>query len=262
MQGMDGDLYGTTFAGGNLFQIKTNGTITNLVVFTGLSGPFLGKNSTGKLAQDACGNLYGNTYQGGIYDAPYGWGTIFKVTTNSVFNTLLNFDSTNYGANPHGGMIFGKDGNLYGTTLTGGTSGVGSVFQLTTNGSFTFLYSFNGDTNCSCYPAGGFPYAGLVQGSDGNFYGTAEIGGANGYGTIFKMSLQPAFQSILPANGLIKLSWSAIPNKTYQLSYKTNLATPNWQNLGSPILATNGIMSSADIPVADLQRFYRVQLLP
>lgn len=262
IQGMDGYLYGTTYAGGNLFQARTNGVITNLLVFTGTSGPYLGKVPHGKLVQDAYGNLYGTTYQGGIYDAPYGWGTVFKVTTNGVFNTLHNFDSTN-GANPIAGVILGNDGNLYGTTVVGGgPPPLGTVFQLTTNGIFTPLYFFDYNASNSTFPHGASLYGGLVQGSDGNFYGTAELGGASGYGTIFKISLQPFFKSIIRTSGLIQLNWSAISNKTYQMSYKTNLATSNWQNLGSFIAATNGAMTTSDNPGTDKQRFYRLQLLP
>ncbi len=251
IQGMDGNLYGTTWAGGNLFQVKTNGQMTNLMVFA------TGAQPRGKLVQDAYGILYGTTYGGGTYNK----GTTFKITTNGIFNTLFNFDSTN-GANPYAGMILGKDGNLYGTTVVGGSPPLGVVFQMATNGNFTPLYFFDYNANNSTFPHGGYPYAELLQAVDGNFYGTAEIGGAAGYGTIFKISLQPVFQSVTQINTMIKLNWSAISNKTYQISYKTNLATSNWQNLGGLIAATNGTMSTSDNPGTDAQRFYRLQLLP
>ena len=261
-QGMDGNLYGTTFVGGNLFQAKTNGAITNLLVFTGTSGSFLGRSPHGKLVQDAYGNLFGTTYQGGTFDTPIGWGTVFMLTTNGAFNVLHNFDSTN-GANLNAGVILGKDGNLYGTTVVGGgPPPLGTVFQLTTNGIFTPLFSFDYNANNSTFPHGASPYGGLVQGTDGNYYGTAEVGGAAGYGTIFRISLQPVFQSVIRTNGLFKLNWSSISNKTYQLSYKTNLTVANWQNLGSLIVATNGTMSTSDNSGTDSQRFYRLQLLP
>ena len=92
------------------------------------------------------------------------------------------------------GVIQASDGNLYGTTFTGGTKGGwpaglgdnGTVFKLTPGGTLTTLYSFD---NSSSYPYGSWPRAALVQGSDGNLYGTTNQRGANGnYGTIFKIA--------------------------------------------------------------------------
>lgn len=253
IQGMDGYLYGTTWAGGNLFLATTTGQITNLVVFP------TGAQPRGKLVQDAAGILYGTTFGNGAY----GYGTAFKVTTGGALTTLYNFDNTN-AAEPYAGMIFGKDGNLYGAAQLGGAHTVGALFQITTNVNFYLLYSFDFYPTNSTYvfPHGEQPYAELVQGTDGDFYGTAEIGGAAGFGTIFKMSLRPVFQSVIQTNHLIKFSWNAISNKTYQLSYKTNFSASNWQNLGSSFAATNGTMTTSDNPGTDTQRFYRLQLLP
>jgi uncharacterized repeat protein (TIGR03803 family) len=251
IQGIDGNLYGTTWAGGNLFQLKTNGYITNLFVFAAGTQP------RGRLVQDTNGILYGTTYGGGTYNK----GTAFKINTNGVLNTLFNFDGTN-GANPYAGMILSADGNLYGTTTVGGGSPpIGAVFQLTTNGSFTPLYFLDYNTTNSTAPHGAYPYAELVEGANGNFYGSAELGG-NGYGTIFRFSLQPVFQSITQTNSLLNLSWSAISNKMYQLSYKTNLNVGGWLNFGARVMATNGTMNTLDAPGTDAQRFYRIELLP
>jgi uncharacterized repeat protein (TIGR03803 family) len=86
------------------------------------------------------------------------------------------------GQTPYAGVIQGNDGNLYGTTYFGGGSGFGTVFKVTPSGTETVLYSFAGGSD------GEHPYAGVIQGSDGNFYGTTYQGGANGYGTVFKIT--------------------------------------------------------------------------
>ena len=77
----------------------------------------------------------------------------------------------------------GSDGSFYGTTIGGGTSNAGTVFQISTNGAFTSLYSFTGGND------GANPYAGLVQGSDGYFYGTTVNGGQGGGGTVFRLTV-------------------------------------------------------------------------
>jgi uncharacterized repeat protein (TIGR03803 family) len=102
-----------------------------------------------------------------------------------AFNTLADFDFTN-GAFPYYmSLVQGADGNFYGTTVEGGTIGAGTVFKITPTGTLTTLYSFCSQTNCS---DGYDPFGGLVQATDGNFYGTTYTGGANGGGTIFKIT--------------------------------------------------------------------------
>ena len=127
----------------------------------------------------AGGHFYGTTYNGG-----YGYlGTVFKITSGGSFTTLHVFSG--YGAFPYGGLVQGSDGNLYGTTSDNdnvGPTQYGTVFKITSGGSLTSLYSFNNSD-------GGIPYAGLVQGNDGNFYGTTAYGGASGYGTVFKITV-------------------------------------------------------------------------
>ena len=111
---------------------------------------------------------------------------MFGVATakaNSV--PLYSFNGSD-GSLPFAGLVQGSDGNFYGTTVQGGVialcaGGCGTVFKITPGGSLTTLYSFS-------YSDGATPYAGLVQGSDGNFYGTTPYGGASGYGTVFKIT--------------------------------------------------------------------------
>ena len=101
-----------------------------------------------------------------------------------IFNTLASFNGTN-GGNPYAAVIQATDGNFYGTTEHGGTSSAGAVFKITQAGVLTGLYSFCSQTNC---PDGENPEAGLVQGTDGNFYGATSAGGISNAGTVFKIT--------------------------------------------------------------------------
>ncbi len=187
VQGGDGNFYGTTQTGGlgnngTVFKMTPSGTLTTLVSFGFTNGSF----PQGGLVQGNDGNFYGTTQYGGLTNDPYNsYGTIFKITPSGTLTTLVLFNSTN-GANPNGGLVQGGDGNFYGTTQNGG--GVdppqipgGTVFKMTPSGTLTTLISF-------AYTNGENPNCGLVQGNDGNFYGTTQNGGTNGWGTVFKMT--------------------------------------------------------------------------
>ena len=140
------------------------------------------------LALGSDGNFYGTTGYGGITNSTrtVGMGTVFKMTTNGALNTLLFFNGTN-GAWPRAVLTLGNDGIFYGTTEIGGitntsdASGMGTVFQGTTNGVLTTLASFNA-TN------GQYPMAGLTLGNDGNYYGTTMNGGLANNGTVFRVA--------------------------------------------------------------------------
>ena len=115
-------------------------------------------------------------------------GTIFKMTPAGVITTLHSFTGSD-GSNPIGALVRGTDGNFYGTTQIGGTSNNGTVFKIASDGtSFTSLHSFAGTAGSE----GSSPAAGLVQGTDGNFYGTTQygttLGGTINNGTIFKIT--------------------------------------------------------------------------
>src|SRR5450759_4522754 len=150
---------------------------TVLHAFAGSDGqlPFAG------LMQAGDGNFYGTTYQGGTGDA----GTVFKITPAGALTTLHSFVGSD-GSAPYAGLVQGTDGNFYGTTHSGGTSALGTVFKITPGGTLTTLHSFAVSEGQFPYAEGEGPYAGLVQGSDGNFYGTAVSGGTSGNGTVFK----------------------------------------------------------------------------
>ena len=137
------------------------------------------------LGQD--GNFYGTTEQGGIANPtfPQGMGTVFQVTTNGILTTLASFNFTN-GASPEASLTPGKDGNFYGVTMYGGKvgarsqNGMGTIFQVTTNGALTTLASFSEAVGTS-------PKGALTPGKDGNFYGTTSAGGS-GYGSVFRVT--------------------------------------------------------------------------
>jgi uncharacterized repeat protein (TIGR03803 family) len=183
IQGSDGNFYGTTGAGGTsddgtVFKITPSGTETVLHAFanSGSDGeiPYAG------LIQGSDGNFYGTTYNGGAG----GLGTVFKVTPSGTETVLYSFAGGSDGEHPYAGVIQGSDGNFYGTTYQGGTSGFGTVFKLTPSGTETVLYAFAGSSSNGAYPE-----AGLIQGSDGNLYGNTLQGGAGGLGTVFKLTL-------------------------------------------------------------------------
>ena len=177
VQATNGNFYGTTYDGGNyyvgtVFKITPSGTLTTLHSIDGPEGggPYAG------LVQATNGDFYGTTYEVGNY------GTVFKITPSGKLTTLHRFDYTD-GAFPYAGLVQATNGNFYGTTYGGGANNVyGTVFKITPSGTLTTLHSFAGAD-------GGGPYAGLVQATNGDFYGTTYGGGANNLGTIFKTSV-------------------------------------------------------------------------
>ena len=259
MQGADGNFYGTTAGGGRysrngtVFRMTTNGTLNTLYSFTGGND---GASPVAGLVRGADGNFYGTTEYGGTN----GSGTVFKIMTNGTLSALYSFTGGSDGANPAAGLVLGTDGNFYGTAESGGANGSGTVFKITSGGVLTLVYTFTGGDD------GAYPDSALVQGTDGNFYGTTSSGGAHGNGAIFRLSLislpRPVFQSVAKVGGTIALTWSALAGQTYQLQFKTNLNQTSWNNLGSVITATNSTATALDSIGPDPQRFYRVKIGP
>jgi len=189
IQASDGNFYGTTNVGGEddrgtVFKITPGGVLTTLCSFyptTNGSLPY------SPLVQASNGNFYGVTAHGGVSDV----GTVFEVTPKGVLTTLHSFGGAD-GEYPAGGLILGTDGDLYGTTTFGGGSsscggGCGTLFKMTPGGTLTTIYSFQG------FSDGQSPTGGVVQGTDGNFYGTSQLGGnyidcSSGCGTIFEIT--------------------------------------------------------------------------
>ena len=199
IQANNGDLYGTTQGdgangtGGTVFKITPGGTLTTLYSFCALPYPCAdGANPSG-LVQAIDGNFYGTTGNGGANNA----GTIFKITPGGTLTTLYSFCAQSGcpdGENPQPALIQANNGNFYGTTGNGGTNGsYGTVFEITPSGALTTIYSFCAQSGCT---DGTDPLAALVQGTDGRLYGTTAKGGANGDGTVFKITPSGALTTL------------------------------------------------------------------
>ena len=190
LQGTDGNFYGTTFFGGasnggTVFRLTPSGKQT--VLFNFIAGGSEGSGPLGNLAQGTDGNFYGAAYSGG---STFGYGTLFKITPTGILSTLYTFDFT-HGAQPYAGPVTGTDGNFYGTTYSGGANGSGTVYKITPGGTLTVLHSFGGNAS-----EGDFPISSLVQGKDGNLYGTTPDGGSNNDGTVFEITPGGTFTSL------------------------------------------------------------------
>jgi uncharacterized repeat protein (TIGR03803 family) len=208
------------------------------------------------LVQGNNGIFYGSTEAGGSNSI----GTLFKMTLGGQFQSLLSFPASSVGSYPYAAMIQASDGNFYGTTYLGGnlsTTQRGTIFQLTPAGGLTPLLQFTGTNGAF---VGANPQSCLVQGTDGNFYGTTLSGGVYNNGAVFRLSLPlaPVFKSIAKAGGTATLVWSSVAGQTNQLEYTTNLAQGFWNNIGYSVVATNGLMTGSDPSAVDPVRLYRV----
>jgi uncharacterized repeat protein (TIGR03803 family) len=185
IQGVNGDFYGTSYGNaanseyGSVFEMGTSGIASTLYTFCSKKNCTDGSYPAAGLLLAKNLYFYGTTTSGG----KYGQGTVYKLTSAGKLTTLYSFcKETNCsdGEDPIGGLVQGTDGVLYGTTAYGGINGEGTIFSITTSGTFTSLYSFcSGD--CT---DGKQPEASLVQGSNGNFYGTTS------WGTLFEITPQ------------------------------------------------------------------------
>jgi len=183
--------YGTTEQGGSagygtIFKITATADETLLYNFCTQTGCPDGAFPYAGLVQAANGDLYGTTAGG----TGLGYGTVFVMTPSGTLRTLYTFCSAGPpcadGANPYAALIQASDGNLYGTTGAAGAGNAGTVFSITPTGALTTLYSF-----CSNGPPcldGDNPQAGLVEATNGSFYGTTSAGGASGGGTVFEIT--------------------------------------------------------------------------
>jgi uncharacterized repeat protein (TIGR03803 family) len=167
--GKNGDFYGVD-NGGNVWQITPGAKVK--VLYTG-NAP-----AHAPVIQASNGDLYGTNYGGA-----YNYGSVFRLTTGGKETTLYSFcavvvnSACTDGQSPNLALVEGSDGNLYGTTSAGGTDGVndgyGTIFKITLDGALTTIYNFPGYTP---------PSSALIQGADGNFYGTTSSGGTGTYG--------------------------------------------------------------------------------
>jgi uncharacterized repeat protein (TIGR03803 family) len=220
----NGLFYGSTQSGGinitsdniccgTLFTVTPQGTFTTIYNFIGTNG----ETADSGIKPGGDGNFYGTTYGGGTVTIPYTAtnvfdsygdsvqnppGTIYRFTPlgpgTGIVTTLYSFSGPD-GANPGKEAVIGTDGNIYGTTVFGGEHNYGTVFTLSSAGTFTSLYSFANGTD------GAHPKAQLIEGPDGNFYGTTLDGGGkagerqcsvDGCGTVFKITPQGALTTL------------------------------------------------------------------
>lgn len=210
IQGSDGKFYGTTLGGGTgnctlasgcgtVFSIVPGGSLVTLYNFCSQTQCADGYAPTAALVEGTDGNFYGTTTENAQSSGCTGaCGTVFKITPSGQLTTLYTFDGTG-GYSPNIPLVQLTGGDLYGTTAFGGhndcntgsaTISCGTIFQITTSGTFTSVYSFCAQANC---PDGWNPSA-LIVASNGNLYGTTLYGGSpvqytfepQGFGTVFE----------------------------------------------------------------------------
>ncbi len=274
VQGSDGNFYGTTIFGGastncplgcgTVFRISPSGAETNLFSFAiTLSG---GLEPLDGLVQGSDGNFYGTTFVGGTnITCADGCGTVFRITPGGSYSNLYSFVGLPTDGVKPIALVQGSDGNFYGTTEIGGTTNLGTIYRISPSGSYSNLYSFGSHPNDGLQPL-----AGLVQGSDGNFYGTTSFGGSNNFGTVYKLifpfsSLANQISAVTRAGTNVIVTVPAIAGETYQLQFSNSMKPTNWVNvsgasvtncLGSLLTLTN--FGGASQP----QGFYRFDVTP
>ena len=175
---VNGTLYGTTTSGGlgngTVYRVSTSGSEKVLYSFAGGSD---GANPDASTLINVNGTLYGTTFAGGTF----GEGTVYRVSTNGAEKVLYSFaGGSDDGAKPFAGLI-AVNGNLYGTTTSGGSYNDGTIYSVTQAGKERVLHSFAGS------PDGANPYGSLVN-VNGTLYGTTYNGGASAVGTVYRVT--------------------------------------------------------------------------
>ena len=251
----NGTFYGTTILGGassncpggcgTVFKITAEGTLSTVHSFDLTDGaePSVG------LVQAANGSFYGTTSEGGASDVcdfvNVGCGTVFKMNPEGTLTRLYSFcdqgnDTCPDGSSPQGALVQASNGNLYGTTVFGG-SGYGTVFEITPEGALTLLYSFSSS-------AGSDPRAGLFQATNGKFYGTTYYGGADSLGTVFslvpKKPLGP-FVETIPTSGKAGTNVTILGNSLKGSTSVTFNGTPASLTVKSNTAITTTVPSGA-----------------
>jgi uncharacterized repeat protein (TIGR03803 family) len=298
IQGSDGYFYGTTAQSsissfqlyGIIFRMDAKGNLGPLYTLNLGDGHY----PAAGLVEASDGNFYGTTYSDGFG----GRGTLFRIAPNGAFTTLASFDGFNTGANPAAALVQGPDGNLYGTTTTGGWGGRGTVFRL----AFTSAPQIVAQpANQAAWPGATARFFVTVAGAsplsyqwrrngtnltDGiNLLGTTQrtltlsnisfadggtysvvvsnaLGSATSDGALLSVLFPPVFQTATKSGNSLFLTWSAVQGQRYQLQFRADLKSGNWVNLGGQRTATGATISVSDPIGSNSQRFYRVILLP
>lgn len=183
----DGNLWGVSYNGGSgygsVFKVGTDGSnLATLYSFCSQSNCPDGAHPLAGLVEGPDHNFYGTTSYGGTNGD---FGVVFRITPAGVYTVLHSFNAATDGNSPRAKLLYASDGFLYGTTNLGGAGGGGTVFRIGPDGSnFSVVLAY-----CSHFcPNGSMPESGLIEGPDGNFYGTAEASGAHGRGTIYRLT--------------------------------------------------------------------------
>ena len=268
IEGSDGNFYGITFvggqfdrttdSGGTVFQLTPSGTLTTLHSFCSESNCVDGDRPVG-LIEGSDGNFYVSTIGGGAYDD----GAVIRLTPSGTLTILHSFCSRGNpnihqcldGTSPYG-VTEGSDGNFYGTTRAGGKFGNqnsdGTAFMLTPSGKLTTLYSFCSQRDANTFGCldGSLPNGGVIEGRDGNFYGTTDFGGANGapgFGTVFKLAV--SFPAQVPANLTISPGRRSFGTREIGTTHSGTFVVRSGTKNTVPIVLKNFTMSGADYSV-------------
>jgi uncharacterized repeat protein (TIGR03803 family) len=210
-----GNFYGTTSTGGYynpicsypgcgvIYKLDTAGNETPLYTFAGTPD---GQSPVAGVVVDPAGNFYGTTAYGGNN----GYGTVYMLNAAGSEKILRSFTGGTDGGIPNGGLVRDKDGNLYGTTFTGGSGGLGTVFKLSAAGVFSTIFTFPDTAH------GSHPNATLTLDTTGDIYGTTQYGGASNHGIVFSLEPGSGAETVL-------YSFSGMPDGAYpqaQLVFK------------------------------------------
>jgi uncharacterized repeat protein (TIGR03803 family) len=268
LQGLDGNLYGTSSAGGasaiggasgygTIFRLRPDGS-GEAVLHSFVTSGGDGQRPYASLVQDGAGALYGTTQEGGNFanGGSSGFGTVFKLNPDGTqFTILHNFNpGTGDGKYPNSALVIGTDGALYGTTEFGGTNNSGVVFNLNTDGSqYEVLYSFG-----STVGDGANPKAPLVRAASGGLFGTAQFGGESNNGTIFRVNPAPSTISVATVRQPRTLALVAAPHFTYRIDVSTDAV--HWVVLTN-VANLDGLIQFTD-PSSAPQKFYRAAWVP
>lgn len=186
LQATDGHLYGTTSQESTIFKVSLSGTLLATYTSCGVGCPF-----NDGLIQATNGSFYGTAENGGSA----GIGTVFGMTESLTGTIVYNIGSApGQGCNPFAGVTEGTDGFLYSATFESNCTSDGTLFRVTTSGSYSLLHAFTGS------PDGSGPLSSPLQHTNGNFYGTTDHGGAYNSGSIYRldMRLRPFVTFVLP----------------------------------------------------------------
>lgn len=220
-------------------------TLTTLHSFNGTDGAFPSSQLTAPVSksrhivQHSNGNFYGTTPNGGTGT----FGTVFQVTAAGVETTLYNFcsvggSSCTDGSTPQGSLVIGSDGNLYGTTFSGGANNDGTVFKITTSGALTTLHSFAGADGAN-------PVGALTFGKDGNLYGTTFAGGASNDGTVFKITCGGSLTTLHSFSGADGVNPGGDLVQSNNVFYGTTYAGGNSNSAGTLFqITTSGSLTT------------------